>query len=128
MTISDPQPLSHDPIRQWDVWDVDWEHEDGTSKVRPCLVLSSNQFNEQSDKIWISRFRSAKLDIPYRIEFNKDDASFAATGLSKTCHLYPAQARSVSRSRFTRRRGKLLSYNSMMLAILVQKAISKPLP
>jgi mRNA-degrading endonuclease toxin of MazEF toxin-antitoxin module len=113
---------------QWEIWQVDWEHEDGTSKPRPALILSSTRSANSSPEIWVAKFTKTRSEVPFRIEFNRNDPSFKETGLTETCYLYLAEARRVSKGRFIRRRGKLPILSAVMVGFMLKKAIRFEMP
>src|SRR5207253_1186839 len=82
-----PDPAKH--CLQWEIWDVDWAHEDGTSKPRPALVLSSTAFNATGRGAWIAKFTTSCQDVPHLLEFNRTAPSFTATRPRDTCHPAP---------------------------------------
>jgi mRNA-degrading endonuclease toxin of MazEF toxin-antitoxin module len=104
---------------QWEIWDVDWKHEDGTSKRRPALLISSTEHNRQSDELWFVKVSSVKHNVPYCMEFHKDEPSFTGTGLTKTSYFYIADVRKISKSSVFRRRGAI----SPMAALLIDHQI-----
>ena len=107
---------------------MDWEHEDGTSKQRPALVLSSTNSANSSPEIWVAKFTKTRSDVPFRIEFNRNDPSFKETGLTETCYLYLADARRVPKSRFIRRRGRLPILSAVMVGFMLKQAIKFEMP
>jgi mRNA-degrading endonuclease toxin of MazEF toxin-antitoxin module len=113
---------------QWEIWQVDWEHEDGTSKARPVLILSSTSAAESGDQIWVAKFTKTMSDVPFRIEFSRSDPSFRETGLNETCYLYLAEARKVPKSRFLYRRGRLPVLSAALVGFLLKQAVRFPVP
>jgi mRNA-degrading endonuclease toxin of MazEF toxin-antitoxin module len=128
---SNPSGNPSSPIfrcEQWEVWQVVWKHEDGTEKARPVLILSSTQHNSKGQGIWVAKFTKTLKQQPHRIEFSKADASFRSTGLTDTCHLYLKEARTIDHTLLIKRRGHLNSFNAMIIAIEMKRAIKFPMP
>jgi len=124
MTTSSPQAAP----QQWEIWEVDWLHEDGTSKPRPALVVSSNTFNSGHSGAWVAKISSQYFDTEHRIEIAAGDPSFKSTGLKKSCYVYLANVRLIEPDLLLYRRGRLGSFSALVIAIQLKKAIPKPLP
>jgi mRNA-degrading endonuclease toxin of MazEF toxin-antitoxin module len=108
---------------QWEVWQAVWEHEDGTSKERPVLVLSPVENENPANGLWVVKF--TKTDTPQipRVRFDKSDPSFSETGLKDTCYLYYTQARKISSDKFRYRRGRLPAFSAAILGVLIKQAL-----
>src|SRR5579872_3255012 len=91
MTTSDSKPMP----KQWEIWEVEWLHEDGTSKPRPALVVSSNTFNDLGAGVWVAKISSQYFETEHRIELAAGDPSFKSTGLKRSCYLYLSNVRRV---------------------------------
>lgn len=113
---------------QWEVWQVNWDHEDGTIKDRPVIILSSTATAQANQEIWVAKFTKSRKEIPFRIEFKDSDPSFPETGLSKTCYLYIAEARKIPKSAFLHRRGKLSVLSAVMAGFIVKQALKFKIP
>lgn len=109
-------------ILQWEIWDVEWPHEDGTSKRRPALVVSSSEFNGRNDVIWCAKISSRIHEVPFRVELSPGDPSFSATGLNKTSYFYLADVRKVSKRAFYSQRGHVSTLFGMLIVLEIQKA------
>jgi hypothetical protein len=119
MTIS--EGTSQPEFRQWDIWQAEWEHEDGTSKDRPVLILSNGIGDD--GKVWVAKFTKTEIPGAQRILFETSDASFSQTGLQQSCYLYPAQARKLRVDQFRCRRGKMSQLGSAGLAYLIKQIL-----
>jgi mRNA-degrading endonuclease toxin of MazEF toxin-antitoxin module len=108
---------------QWEVWQAEWDHEDGTTKARPVLILSSTASAQANTHIWVAKFTKTFSQIPFRIEFNNSDASFAETGLTDTCYLYVAETRRIPKTKFIRKRGKLSTLSAVVVAFTIKQAL-----
>ena len=101
---SDASPLTAPQnVLQWEIWDVEWEHEDGTSKARPALVVSSTAFNAGNDAIWFAKISTKEHDVPHRLELATSDPAFSRTGLAAHSYFYLANVRQITRSKIYRR-------------------------
>ena len=107
---------------QWEIWQVDWQHEDGTSKERPALLFSSDKFNKEHDELWFAQIRSRHLRDRYYWEFKTTDPNFRATGLTKSCFLYMTRVQKISKSKIRRYRGYLPSFAAYAVRALFEEA------
>ena len=115
-------------ICQWEIWQVEWDHEDGTSKSRPALVLSSSTFNATNDEIWFAKISSKRHHVAHVLELSTNDAAFRSTGLSGTSFFYLANTRKIHRSKIQRRRGILGTMSILMTRLAMAKAVPKGFP
>lgn len=113
---------------QWEVWEAVWEHEDGTAKERPVLVLTSTSYNFANPKIWVAKFTKTKRDAPHRYEFNATDPSFTSTGLRATCYLYLDEAREIDKALLLRKRGHLGTMAALMIGFTIKGLFKPSLP
>ena len=113
---------------QWEIWDATWEHEDGTSKERPVLILTSTSHNFAARKIWVAKFTKTKRDAPHRYEFAATDPSFPRTGLTATCYLYLQEAREIDKGLLLRKRGQLSSLAALLIGFTMKGLFKPPLP
>ena len=113
---------------QWEIWQARWEHEDGTVKDRPVLILSSTTYAATNEEIWVAKFTKSKYENPFRIEFKKQDPSFSSTGLTDTCFLYISQARKISKGKMMRMRGRLPLLSSALIGVMMKQALKFPSP
>ena len=113
---------------QWEIWQAVWEHEDGTSKERPVLLLTTTTHNFASPKVWVAKFTKSRRDSPHRYEFADTDPAFWKTGLKATCYLYLHEAREIDKSLLINRRGQLCSLASLLIGFTIKKLFKPPLP
>lgn len=103
---------------QWDIWQVTWIHkDDGTSKDRPALLLSTTDYNAKHDLLWFAKISTPLHNVPLRIELNSGDPAFAGTGLTHTCHLYLGSAREIHKDAILSYRGFLNKLAGAMIQL-----------
>ena len=124
MTSDKPAPN----FEQWEVCQAKWQHEDGTEKDRPVLVLSSTKTCRNQQQIWVAKFTKTNRDVPFKIQFCKTDASFAATGLTADCFLYIHECRQIDKSLLLYHRGQLGLLSAALIAWQVKQALKFPIP
>ncbi len=90
---------------QWDIWQVNWKHEDGSSKPRPALLISSTEYNENNEALAFIKISGIKHDIPYRLDLGVKDASFATTKLEKQSYIYCANVQKIKKKSILYQRG-----------------------
>jgi len=108
---------------QWEIWDVNWQHEDGTGKRRPALLISSTEYNSQNDALWFVKISSVRHNVPFRLESRLDEPAFAGTGLTKTSYFYIADARPIGKPSIFRRRGALSAFAAMLVDHQIRNAV-----
>ena len=111
---------------QWGIWDVEWVHEDGSSKRRPALVLSDSAYNEAHEEIWFVKISSQKHAAKGRIELMPGDSTFAVTGLRKRCFLYLTNVRQIPKSLVYEQRGVLHTSARLMVEWWIRTNLGWP--
>jgi|ERR1051326_6375332 mRNA-degrading endonuclease toxin of MazEF toxin-antitoxin module len=113
---------------QWEIWQVRWQHEDGTFKERPALLLSSSAYNQTHDDLWFAKISSVEHNQPFRLELSPADPSFRQTGLTKRCFIYLANARKINKSAIGQQRGRLGLLSALLIGALLKQAIKFEMP
>jgi mRNA-degrading endonuclease toxin of MazEF toxin-antitoxin module len=126
MTTSNPNLPA---ICQWDIWQVNWHHEDGTSKPRPALILSSSAYARANASVWVAKFtKTCVPNTPFMIQFDKSDPTFPETGLTESCCLYIAECRKIDASLLIHRRGRLPIITAGLIGALMKQALKFRIP
>jgi mRNA-degrading endonuclease toxin of MazEF toxin-antitoxin module len=113
-------------VCQWEIWQASWEHEDGSKKDRPVLILSSLNYSNSHSEIWVAKFTKTEISKVPHIKFDKSSPSFAQTGLTETCHLYPSQARKIDKALLIRKRGSLATLSAALMAQMIKQLLKFP--
>lgn len=101
MTISEME------VRQWEIWQVTWRHEDGTAKPRPVVILHVGHPLDTEDSILVCKIQSRE-HLSERLRLSPEDGEvFKATGLTRACFVYPKQVRVLRIAALVRKRGVL---------------------
>lgn len=100
--------MTSEPVRRWDIWQVNWRHEDGTAKPRPVVVLHIGHPLDSRDALLVCRIQSTEHDHTRICLDPGDGGAFAVTGLTKRCFAYPGQVRVIALTALLRRRGTLI--------------------
>jgi mRNA-degrading endonuclease toxin of MazEF toxin-antitoxin module len=108
---------------QWEIWQASWEHEDGTKKDRPVLILSSTKSANSGTAIWVAKFTKTFIQGISAIKFTKGDPSFTETGLREDCYLYPCLARKIEKSALIRKRGRLPILSAALIGALIKQSL-----
>ena len=103
-------------------------HEDGTSKERPALILSSTAACAAANDVWVAKFTKTNLGVPFQIGFHKADPSFRSTGLTASCFLYVHLARKIPKSAFLYHRGDLSIFSAALMGFNVRQALKFKIP
>lgn len=90
------------PLRG-EIWVVDLHPTRGSEirKKRPCLVLSNNVQNKNSQALSVIPISSSELKYPM-LQFSVDEK---LSGLKKASHLEISQLRAADKSRFSKKLG-----------------------
>lgn len=110
-------------VRQWEIWQVRWIHEDSTSKDRPAIAFMPAAYNAGAELIPFIKITSSEFPDAHRYEFSTSDPAFAHTGLRKDCFAYLALVQMVKRADILFRRGNLPPLSAAMLAIRIKRAL-----
>ena len=119
MTSSGNQPSRY---FQWEIWDVEWHHEDGTSKRRPALLISTSTYNDMHEDLWFVKISSQQHSVPHIVEIATADLAFAQTGLTKTSYFYIADVQTIPRGDVSKRRGSLNQLTAILVNMEIRKA------
>ncbi len=106
-------------MRQWDIWQVLWRHEDGEKTDRPALVLSSDSEIAKGGVVWVAKFSGSKPLAGGQVIFSPHDPDWPALGLTKLCYLWLGSARQLDRDEFLYRRGGLSAFHGLRILKLV---------
>jgi hypothetical protein len=109
--------------RIWDIWDVEWLHEDGTSKRRPALLIASYGFAEEGDRLPFLQISSIEHRTPHRFDLSISNPIFAHTGLTKDCYVYLSHLQWIEADRLYRRRGMIGASAGSLLTLRIRLAI-----
>lgn len=107
---------------QWDIWQVEWVHEDGTSKDRPALLISTTQHNDKHDELWFLKITGRRHNVPYVWELAPSDPAYVGAGLKKTSYFYIADTRKIHKSQIRYRRGSLNPFAAMLIDLQIREA------
>jgi mRNA-degrading endonuclease toxin of MazEF toxin-antitoxin module len=110
-------------LRQWDIWQVSWEHEDGTAKDRPALLFLPTATIHTLHSVPFIKISSKEHPSPYRFTLEPTDGAFAATGLRKRSHFYLNLVQFIERSKLRYRRGMLGPMTSQLLDLRIRASL-----
>lgn len=126
MTPSSASPPRHP--RQWEIWQVRWRHEDGTSKGRPALVVSSDAHNARGGDVWCLKISGEAHAVRYRVDLETSDPEFPLTGLTKDSYFYLTNIQRIPPSGIIRHRGVLGRMTGQVIDALIRVLTSTPPP
>ncbi len=69
--------------RQWQVWKVHWQHEDGGAKDRPAILVSGPRLIEEESCVFM-QISSQDHDVPFKIRLTDSDPVYHQMGLWRT--------------------------------------------
>ena len=101
--------------RQWEIWDVEWLHEDGSSKRRPALIISTTAYNDKHGAVHFVQLSSQYHNVRYRQSIAPGDPGFGLSGLTKKSYIYPANIQEIPKAHIYRRRGKISEFTGRLV-------------
>jgi mRNA-degrading endonuclease toxin of MazEF toxin-antitoxin module len=114
--------FSIDDVRQWEIWQVYWDHGDGTGKDRPALAITTA---EQNRVAGFARF--VKItgehhpDVPCRLQISSGDPHFPHTGLDYTSWIHFLDDGRITSSNLKFRRGHISALTAAYLRMRLMK-------
>jgi len=115
-----PDPKS---AAQWQIWQVKWDHEDGTSKDRPALLFSPSINNLVND-YWFLKITGEDHPSPHKFLLEERDSAFASTGLKKDSYFYPEKVQKKKPNDLLYYRGYLGPLTIWALDRLIRAAVN----
>ena len=116
--------VSRHQCGQWEIWQVEWEHfDDGLSKDRPALVISSSAFNASHDHVYFAKISSVDHADPFRISLPMSAPGFQMTGLRKDSHFYLGTVRKVPQPKIRHRRGALPQFSALIFDATIRRLV-----
>src|SRR5206468_4213543 len=106
---------------QWEIWEVEWKHEDGTSKNRPALLISESDYNRRHDHCVFVKISTKDHPARHKFELSPTDGAFVSTGLKKRSFFYLKKVQAISKDRIISRRGSL----SRLTAFAIQQLLNE---
>ena len=108
---------------QWQIWDVDWPHEDGTEKRRPAVLITPDDLIGSDDFLHFLKISTQFRHSRFRVDFPTTDPDFALTGLLKPSYLYADNVRRIPLSKIHRLRGFAAATLRARLILLLRQRI-----
>jgi hypothetical protein len=106
--MADDQNASLSDVRQWEIYYVDWLHEDGTSKERTALCVSTpEEIAAQGLARFVKITGQDHPEVPCRMKIDEKDAYFRHTGLSKTSWIHYAEEQNIPQEKLRNRKGQI---------------------
>lgn len=109
--------------RQWEIWEVEWDHDDGTKKNRPALIVSSTTYNATNNRVWVAMMSTKRHTAP-KVAFDPQDPGWPQTGLRRPCYCYVTNVREVDKSKLLRLRGFVTQMRAAMISYMIKQLIN----
>ena len=115
-------------FREWEIWLVEWQHEDGSYKARPALVVTSEAYNDNHPHVLFAQIRS-KPPVGGNSwwHFHPGDPSFASTRLKKECYLHP-RIQAIEKNRIIALPGRLNVFLTFTVKREIQISLGRDVP
>ncbi|MEK7468072.1 MAG: type II toxin-antitoxin system PemK/MazF family toxin [Planctomycetota bacterium] len=113
---------------QWDVWLVEWKHEDGTSKPRPALIASTPAYASAQGLVWAMKITGRPGDDPSILPLSASLAEWPELGLKKPCFLYVERIQVIPADSLLRRYGAVPETLAKRVSEIVSKVTGLKIP
>ena len=120
---SRPPSYSH---KQWEIYQVQWEHEDGSMKERPALVISPTTDNQKRQYVWFMKITGTAIHSPHFM-LDPLDPAFSKTGLKKKSYFDILNVRKIPKNKILNLRGRVGQMTAFAINQLILDAL-KTLP
>lgn len=105
-------------VRQWEIWQVYWKHEDGTGKERPALAVSTSAQNAATGTVRFVKITGQDHpEVPGRLQISSTDAHFPHTGLNTTSWIHLFDDQIVAASELRHKRGSVSALTAAYAAM-----------
>ncbi len=111
--------------QQWDIWQVNWVHEDGQIKDRPALLLTDSALNASRETLLFAKITGTLGEAELRFTLDWQDPERAENGLSKTSHVYLANQQEVEKRAVLYRRGRLGPQQAERLKAMLESKLGR---
>ena len=108
-------------VRQWEIWQVYWDHGDGTGKDRTALAITTSTENASGTAIFVKITKQDHPNVPCRVKIDKSDPHFKHTGLTQTSWIHCLDDNPITNAELRFRRGTISPFTAAYLKILFQK-------
>jgi hypothetical protein len=101
-----PDPLSISDVRQWEIWQVRWDHDDGSSKDRPAISISTTtEVAAQGFARFLKITKEDHPEVPCCLKISSTEPQFRHTGLDVTRWIHCLDDQTVDAGGLRYRRG-----------------------
>lgn len=95
-------------VRQWEIWQVWWDHGDGTGKARPALAITTSAQHASAGFARFLKITSEDHpDVPCRLKLGSTDPHFRHTGLDVTSWIHFLDSNKITDEMLLKRRGHI---------------------
>lgn len=113
-------------VKQWEIWRVVWRHEDGTSKPRPALAVSSQAYNAANGHaVFVKITSQVHSNVPGRLKIDSANPDFRHTGLDVTSWIHGFDDQRVVDADLLDRLGHINAITAVYLAAMLKAIIPK---
>lgn len=115
-------------FRQWEIWLVDWKHEDCTSKPRPALLASSAAYAAEKSLVWAMKITATPGLDSAVVALDPTVPGWTAMGLSKPCFLYVAKIQTIPTAALFRKYGEVTTELAARVLELMKSVTGMSIP
>src|SRR5882757_1113695 len=95
-------------VRQWEIYYVNWKHEDGSSKERTALCVSTPTEIARDGFARFVKITGQDHDkLPCRLRISATDQYFRYTGLTKTSWIHYTEEQNITQMELRNRVGQI---------------------
>ncbi len=109
-------------VFQWEIWYVDWPHDDGGSKDRTVLAISTNSENVSEGFVRFVKITGEDHPgVPCRLCLEPRDVDFKHTGLVKKSWIHFTDIKKIHGNQLRRRIGHVGVFTAVYANFLLSK-------
>ena len=109
-------------VGQWEIWQVYWDHGDGTGKDRPAVAISTPaQNNANGYARFVKITGEDHPEVPCRLKIDPRDQHFAHTGLDHRSWIHFLDDNKVAAADLRYRRGHISAWTVVYLRMRLEK-------
>jgi hypothetical protein len=114
--MAEERPTIHD-VKQWEIWEVYWKHEDGSGKYRTALAVSTATQNAANGYVRFVKITGQDHpEVPCRLMIDPRDSYFPHTGLIKKSWIHILDDQPITDAQLSKRYGTISPLTAIWVA------------
>ncbi len=114
-------------VRQWEIWQVYWGHEDGTGKERPALAVTTAEQSVAAGHIRFLKITGQDHpEVPCRVMIDSRYPDFRHTGLDCTSWIHLLDDQKIPEASLRYRRGHINRLTAAYIGLRLSALLNLP--